>query len=98
MKNRKPEFDELCKLDNRLKVLEHYVLAIVANRSPHRLDTWYNLIKPRVCNLVGWDRRTGDPRLRTPESYDIVYEHLCETLTNYKYRRLVEREQAKAAD
>lgn len=51
--------------------------------SPYcQLDTWYRRFKPRVRDLVGWDRGSfGTPRRRLPSiesctAYDLAYESL----------------------
>lgn len=88
MKNLKPEYDLLSKLEPQLIRLENFTWAVL-DRTPakYRLNKWYEIIKPRVCALIGFDRIGGAVALRSQEAYDVVYQHLCGVLTDYRYRK-----------
>ena len=37
-------------------------------------------LKDELCALVGWDRISGDPILRTEEAYDVAYDAVYKEL------------------
>lgn len=39
-------------------------------------DYFLQVVKPRLCELVGWDRAGGPPELRTAAAYDEVHSAL----------------------
>jgi hypothetical protein len=39
---------------------------------------WYDLFKPRLLDLVGWD--APDARIRTMRAYDVAYDKIYDAL------------------
>ncbi len=74
-------FDDLCKLEPRLRALETAtrVAARIENRKRlYRCGNrvFYRDIKPQLVWYVGFQRRDEHPILSTSEAYDVVYDHL----------------------
>jgi hypothetical protein len=49
-------FEELCKLDSRIRTL-HEAARVCTPRPDDSIPIWYDVFKPRVTSLVGWSRR-----------------------------------------
>jgi hypothetical protein len=51
---------------------------------------WYGYsgpgLKEKLCQLVGWEAKTDDPRLKTNEAYDVAYEAIYEALPDCRGR------------
>ena len=67
-------FDELAKLEPRLRALERTALS--AHR-PGRADwSQWERIKAALGRLVGWRAPGADSRLTTTLAWDVAYAHL----------------------
>lgn len=82
-----PEYRKLAARDQRLRGLEQWTitLAITTKRGNH-LRVFYDIVKPWVCSMVGWERKPLDPVLSTSKAYDVAYKHLNSVLTSIQYR------------
>lgn len=74
-------FDDLARLDPAIKALELLARrAAPADGDPSYL-VFYHEVKPLVCALAGWLRRSrrsdGLEVLSTAGAYDVVYHHLA---------------------
>lgn len=73
-------FDELAKLDDRIKTLEHHArdCAIMKARRERSCGNtlWLTRLKGAVAELVGPLRRPSHPILSTPAALETVTAHL----------------------
>jgi len=95
---RKQEYDKFAMLEPRLIGIEQNVKSFA--RRVKKLKTkdsvfcatrwWYGYgeaqsgIRAEVCRLVGWNRKPKD-ELSTNHAYDIVYDHLYESLPDCQH-------------
>lgn len=81
-------FDELAKLEPRLKTLEDDISAIKDDGESESFcanNRWYGYfghrnMKATLVQLVGWEARGKHGELRTMDAYSTAYEHLYELL------------------
>jgi hypothetical protein len=75
------KFDDLCKLDPRLRQLDADA-RVEARKRKYRCAArpWYRLVKPQLVWLVGWSRPDKHPVLGSREAYDVAYRHLYEMM------------------
>jgi len=80
-----------CKEPNLLELHKDALRCAENVKASQRLSEFYRAFKPRICNLVGFDRQRlrEDPSLYTVEAYDIVYDHIINILCAANYRRFV---------
>ncbi len=79
-----PTFEELVRLEPRLGAL---LIEAKAVRRPRGKSfcanlTWYRVFKPRLCQLVGWERAERHPVLSTNTAYDVAYDRIYDVLPN----------------
>lgn len=60
-------------------------------------DYFLQVVKPRLCELVGWDRGGGPPELRTSEAYEEVHSALVQHALVFTCACCREAEQARRA-
>jgi hypothetical protein len=74
----------LTEIEPRLLDLERRIKAVKRPRSGYFCanDWWYGRggFKRDMLRLVGWDARSNDARITTPEAYDLAYHHLYNLL------------------
>jgi hypothetical protein len=88
-----PEFDELARLEPRLRDLETRAESYRRDKNPNFCANavWYGYsgfrpgLKEMLCELVGWDVR-GRRVLETEEAYDVAYDHVYELLPDCRGR------------
>lgn len=78
-------WEELVELEPRLDRLRKEIELIKDDDpSPDTFfcanGTWKQLFLWRFLELVGWSRKSGDPRLRTSEAYDVAHFKLYNLL------------------
>ena len=76
-------FAQLVRLEPRLKTLEADIRRVRDDRRKRAFcanHVWYGPdgFKGRLLQLVGW--HAANERLRSPEVYDLAYEHLYNLL------------------
>lgn len=67
------QFDRLCQLEPKLLDLEAYVQQL-RRRRQSRIWQWCRLVKPKLCQLVGWAAQ--DEELARSEAYHIATQYL----------------------
>jgi hypothetical protein len=86
-------FAELAALEPALNNLLAEARGHHASRAPDFCANaaWYGYLgfpglKPRLLQLVGFERAERHPVLSTPAAYDVAYDFLCDALPNCRGR------------
>jgi hypothetical protein len=79
-------FDELCKVEPRLRSLYNEAVNVDTHGDYSALSKFFGYgkfrasgIKPRLVLLVGWQRRPAD-ELSSTEAYDVAYKTILDAL------------------
>lgn len=76
-------FAELAYMEPRLLSLESDVQNVFDDEESEWFcanDIWYESLKPRLLELVGFDRVDRHPLLGGTSAYDTAYQHLSNQL------------------
>jgi hypothetical protein len=88
------EYNELSKIEPRLKALETRSFAVAKRHATrYQLNAFYDYCKPSICRLSGFD--SDIESFRTMHNYDVVYQHILRVVTSAAYRRDVLEYRAK---
>lgn len=77
------QFNELCRLEPRLRTLYASALACHAEKHDTPTDVWFLRFKPRLLKLVGWYAEQPDPALHSSEAYDIAYQYILTAIPDW---------------
>lgn len=80
-----PTFADLAAIEPRLQALLDEARGICAVKGYVAGKVWYGYggypgLKPRLLDLVGWERPEAHPLLSTSAAYDVAYETIYEAL------------------
>lgn len=79
------EFVKLCEIEPQLWELYREARTCLPAPGFCANFMWYRKggLKGRLCDLVGWE--AGNPRLRTPEAYDLCYSTIYGALPDCRH-------------